>query len=145
MAKDKGHVLDKVKEGELILVRPYDERDFMILAEFYKRADNHFIPIFSKGSFYTTNLVVLNPLYGSEILPRVSSARSLSDNPYVMQRAMFDHPPKDGYEIPLTPFENSRYYIGLDAILDVLGKTPGYEPHAASLVASRRVLESAHR
>lgn len=135
--KKSENILDTLEQGELILVSPYKDDRFMILGEFYKPAS------LSYGqSFYSEKVAILGPLRSWQIVPDVSEE---IDNPYVLKPTMFDHPPINGYEIPLTPLQNGKFYVGLVSILEVLEKTAGYEPHAASLAASLRVPETLSR
>ena len=127
-----------LQRGELVLLSPYPNCGFMILAEYSEPSPA------GNDAFYAERAEILHPLSKLRLLPQVDrDIEFLIEELDIKAGVISNNPFKSVYEIKLAPFRESKFWIGLEGILNTLRETPSYEPHASSLEASVRLRKRA--
>jgi hypothetical protein len=120
-----------LKKGELVLVRPYRKCSFMVLAEFQEPSPE------GNDAFYARKAEILYPQTEKKdhILPHADRdfEKANASEPDIKGGVIGYNTFKDVCEVKLFPHRESRFWRGIDNIIQALWESTGYESHVASL------------
>jgi hypothetical protein len=123
-----------LQKGELVLLSPYPNCGFMILAEYSGPSPA------GNDVFYAERAEILQPLTKWRLLPQVDRDLEFVISTLDIKSGIISSNPfKSAYEVRISPFKDSQFWIGLENIIKALRETPNYQPHASSIEASMKL------